>query len=319
MQCALRGLEHSCRRRSCGDLLLVEVVRRGSYTQRSRKSGVWASNSLSLAITLSPYMQTYGHSNILRASRGLSTTLGRIGCALGRVGASSTSALPEMTRAGLRAPFGKVCWLSGSSVSAPASKLCVVTLNGADRRGIVHRFTAEVSKHGGNFEESRMVRLGGEFAIMSLLTVSTERLEELRKALEGAFPDYSVTCRETREEPVVETDVRMLEISVEGPDQPGIVRSLTEALVPFQAHIESMETETVPAPFAGWPLFRLKAQVSVPRSTSVGTLEEALSREVEEKFDLLVDVSSIPVRKQRNWPKKPTGLVDVAADAQHAT
>ncbi|KAF6003950.1 hypothetical protein F1559_004308 [Cyanidiococcus yangmingshanensis] len=134
----------------------------------------------------------------------------------------------------------------------------VVTLNGADRRGIVHRFTAEVANHGGNFEESRMVRLGGEFVVMSLLTIPESRVHELRDAVQRAFPDYAVTCRETREEPVVEKDVRTLLVSVEGPDQRGIIRSLTEALVPFQAHIESMETETVSAPFAGWPLFRPK-------------------------------------------------------------
>lgn len=208
---------------------------------------------------------------------------------------------------------------SSSSVTEAANKMYVVTLNGADRRGIVHRFTAEVANHGGNFEESRMVRLGGEFVVMSLLTIPESRVHELRDSVQRAFPDYAVTCRETREEPVVEKDVRMLLVSVEGPDQRGIIRSLTEALVPFQAHIESMETETVSAPFAGWPLFRLKAHVSVPRSVSVESVEEALARDVEEKLDMLVDVSSVPGRRVRSGTKKPTDAAAATASAQHAS
>ncbi len=265
-------------------------------------------------------MQRLNQLGLLKTSR---LVLGALGQAKGGSGAGLSAARGTAGLLGRRgaqgAPLLTQRPLSSSSVAEAVAKLYVVTLNGADRRGIVHRFTAEVANHGGNFEESRMVRLGGEFVVMSLLTVSESRVQELREAVQRAFPDYAVTCRETREEPVVEKDLRTLQVSVEGPDQRGIIRSLTEALVPFQAHIESMETETVPAPFAGWPLFRLRAHVSIPRAVSVESVEEALAREVEEKFDMMVDVSSLPGRRARGGAKKPTDAAAATASAQHAS
>ncbi|KAK4535493.1 hypothetical protein CDCA_CDCA05G1518 [Cyanidium caldarium] len=233
----------------------------------------------------------------------------------------ATTAIPPARSAFPAAP--PLRWASVAAASACAGptapgldKEYVLTLVGKDRIGAVHDFTVEVNKHGGNFEESRMVRLGGEFAIMSLLTVADARIQELEQSVQKAFPDYTVACRLTRDtgEHSVEA-YRMLQLSVEGPDQKGIVRAVTESLLPFQAHVESMETETVPAPFAGWPLFRMNALVAVPKQVSMEDVDQALYRNVEDRFDLMLDLTPVRGKQARRAFKRPT---DAAAAATHS-
>ena len=47
----------------------------------------------------------------------------------------------------------------------------VLTLTGPDRIGIVDRVTGLLLDRGGNVETSRMARLGGEFAVLMLVSL----------------------------------------------------------------------------------------------------------------------------------------------------
>ena len=59
----------------------------------------------------------------------------------------------------------------------------VMTVIGADRPGLVQMVAARVADHGGNWLESRMCRLGGQFAGILRVEVATERRDELVNAL----------------------------------------------------------------------------------------------------------------------------------------
>src|SRR5205807_1108719 len=59
----------------------------------------------------------------------------------------------------------------------------VMTAIGADRPGLVQMVAARVADHGGNWLESRMCRLGGQFAGILRVEVATERRDELVNAL----------------------------------------------------------------------------------------------------------------------------------------
>ena len=50
---------------------------------------------------------------------------------------------------------------------------------GADRVGIVDDLSGLVSEGGGNIEESKMAVLGGEFAVMMLVSIEAEALDSL--------------------------------------------------------------------------------------------------------------------------------------------
>src|SRR3954463_5899253 len=59
----------------------------------------------------------------------------------------------------------------------------VMTVIGADRPGLVQSVAACVADHGGNWLESRMCHLGGQFAGILRVEVSASQREELEKAL----------------------------------------------------------------------------------------------------------------------------------------
>jgi glycine cleavage system regulatory protein len=60
----------------------------------------------------------------------------------------------------------------------------VITLVGPDRTGLVESVAQAVASHGGNWLESRMCRLGGEFAGILRIEIPAERKTELLAALQ---------------------------------------------------------------------------------------------------------------------------------------
>src|SRR5687767_1257520 len=59
----------------------------------------------------------------------------------------------------------------------------VMTVIGADRPGLVQMVASRVADHGGNWLESRMCRLGGQFAGILRVEVPVERRDDLVNAL----------------------------------------------------------------------------------------------------------------------------------------
>ena len=64
-------------------------------------------------------------------------------------------------------------------------KKFVLTLTGRDRIGFVDEMTGLVLQHGGNVETSRMAHLGGEFAILMLVSMPAEQFSSLDGDLDG--------------------------------------------------------------------------------------------------------------------------------------
>jgi len=89
----------------------------------------------------------------------------------------------------------------------------------------------------------------------------------------------------------VSPDVREYELYVEGPDSEGIVEAVTGVLAKKGANIVELETETVPAPFAGFTLFRMGSRVAFPFPL-YQELMTALSR-VEEEFGVDIDLEEV--------------------------
>src|SRR5215469_18633352 len=61
----------------------------------------------------------------------------------------------------------------------------VMTVIGKDRPGLVESVASIVAEHGGNWLESRMSRLGGQFAGIVHVEVPAEREQALAKALKA--------------------------------------------------------------------------------------------------------------------------------------
>jgi glycine cleavage system transcriptional repressor len=142
----------------------------------------------------------------------------------------------------------------------------VFTLTGPDRIGIVEDVTQLLLEHDGNVETSRMVRLGGEFAILMLVSIPADQVAALTKDVATLTAEgYKVTTTQT-DQTYADRHRGWLpyRIDLQGADHEGIVHAVAHYLSQHGINIESMDTELVPAPMSGTPLFTMTAQVIVP-------------------------------------------------------
>ena len=143
---------------------------------------------------------------------------------------------------------------------SPATHRVMFSLMGKDRVGIVKDFTGLVRKYGGNVEGSRMIQLGGEFAMIVCVRLG-EGKKGLLEALDDGFDGYTVGFRDVRDPEDPKKSGGLWYMELEGPDAEGIVAAVTETLVVHGGTITEMETDTTTAPFAGFPLFKLESKI----------------------------------------------------------
>ena len=161
----------------------------------------------------------------------------------------------------------------------------VMTVIGRDRPGLVEQLAAVIQDHGGNWEESRMAQLAGEFAGLLRVRVPSARAADLETAL-GSLDDVSVVvARAPAAAPAGGT--RLLALEVVGQDHPGIVHALASALAALGVNVEELETEVASAPMSGELLFRARSKLQAPSSLALEELREQLERLAA---DLIVDI-----------------------------
>jgi len=140
----------------------------------------------------------------------------------------------------------------------------VITLTGPDRVGIVEEITGLLLGLNCNVESSRMARLGGEFAVLMLVTVPDNRAADLAEAFRDLTSQgYKVTYSQT-DGTAARPEWSAYRIEVEGADHEGIIHEIAQGLAKRGVNIESMETSAKPAPTSGTMLFTMVAEVAVP-------------------------------------------------------
>ena len=169
----------------------------------------------------------------------------------------------------------------------------VLTLTGPDRIGIVDEVTGLVLERGGNVETSRMARLGGEFAVLMLVSMPAGQVSGLDEGLKNlADRGYKVTTT-LAEWTYAEAHPGWLpyRIEVHGADHEGIIHEVAHYLSGRGISIETVDSETTPAPVSGSPLFAMTAQVVVPPGLA-GQGWEAGLEEVGNRMNLEIRVSA---------------------------
>lgn len=168
----------------------------------------------------------------------------------------------------------------------------VMTVLGPDRPGIVEQLARLIRQHGGNWLESRMARLGGQFAGLLRVQVPAAAEAALQSALAGlAGQGLHVVVHADQPGPTASAaELRQLEII--GHDRPGIIQEITGALARHGVNVEELETECVSAAMSGETLFKARAQVRVPATANVAALKAELEKTAA---DLIVEVAFLKV------------------------
>jgi glycine cleavage system regulatory protein len=162
-----------------------------------------------------------------------------------------------------------------------------MTVLGTDRPGLVNSLAATVASHGGNWLESRMARLAGQFAGIVRIECPAETVDALIRELQTPDPS-GLTILAVREETTAPLSRRTLVVDVVGNDRPGIVRELSAAVAGAGGNIEELTTGLESAPMSGHPMFRAHGIISIPENAEPAALAAAIE---SLGGDLTVDVS----------------------------
>ena len=167
-------------------------------------------------------------------------------------------------------------------------KNIIITAIGSDRPGIVSELSGVITSHGGNVEESRMSRLGSDFAIIMLVTVAPDWEESLELALK-TLNELTIATKPTKLPQI--SDGRQFRIDLSGADNEGIIKVLSRYLAEKSINILEMETHITQAPISGTPLFNLNASILVPGGVEEKEIQSDLSQ-IAQKLGVEIQLNS---------------------------
>ena len=165
-----------------------------------------------------------------------------------------------------------------------SQRYITISAMGHDRVGLADDIVLWIEAAGGNVEDSKMAVLGGEFAVImlvsgssgtvnSLIDEASSRAQELGIRLDAAettAPHASAGGR-----PYIVESVSL--------DSPGIVHAVTREIRSMGISIEDLETSSSAAPWTGAPVFRMRARVILPSSLHIADFRERLENLAHER------------------------------------
>ena len=159
----------------------------------------------------------------------------------------------------------------------------VISALGEDRPGIVDELSNIIYTHGLNIEDSRMTLLGGEFAILLLVSGEPSSIEKLNSQLgdiEQALR-MRLLLKVTAETRTLDNTVPY-SVEVASLDHPGIVRQLSGFFSSRNINIVNLQTERYAAAHTGSPMFALHMTVGIPAETNIAQLRDAFMEYCDE-------------------------------------
>lgn len=166
----------------------------------------------------------------------------------------------------------------------------ILTVISADRPGLVESLAQAITRHGGNWLESRMARMAGQFAGILRVDVPADQVEALRTELEnmssGGMNIQLAVSGQADDQPLA-----TLMLSLVGNDRPGIVHEVSAVLARHGVNVEQLETSCEPAPMSADLLFRANARLGLLPQTDANALRADLENLAD---DLMVELSDLP-------------------------
>jgi glycine cleavage system regulatory protein len=163
----------------------------------------------------------------------------------------------------------------------------VLTLIGPDRPGLVETVADTVAAGGGNWLESRMAHLAGQFAGILRVEVPDDKADALVAAIRKLDDrGLRLVIEPTISPPTLELG-RAIDLELVGQDRPGIMKEVSQLLASKGVNVEDLKTDRTSAPMSGEPLFSAKARVRVPHQLPIGELRTSLERLAQ---DLMVEL-----------------------------
>jgi len=161
----------------------------------------------------------------------------------------------------------------------------VVAIVGTDRAGLTRGVSEAILAAGGNWLESHLTRLAGQYVGAVLVELAAGSETALRRALKMIDSDrLLVLVVPVTERP--EVDCRFEQVEIVAQDRPGIVHEVTSALAALNVNIDELETRREGGAWSGDVLFKAKLRLGIPDGVEPERVQLALE---DLSADLMVD------------------------------
>ncbi|MEM9018588.1 MAG: ACT domain-containing protein [Verrucomicrobiota bacterium] len=170
------------------------------------------------------------------------------------------------------------------------NKALIVSVIGPDRPGLVEQLSQVVTAMGGNWEGSRLVQLGGQFAGMVRVVIDEEKEEQLHRDLDGLkVSGLTISVIHAGDSGEAgEASGEPYELEVVGQDRSGIVAAIAKELASDQVNVIELATDCRPAPWSGETHFHTTAKIAIPSGLEVDTLRQRIESIAG---DLMVEIT----------------------------
>lgn len=152
----------------------------------------------------------------------------------------------------------------------------ILSAIGNDRPGLTQALAEAVLGAGGNWLESHLSHLGGQYVGAVLVEIAPERVPELEAAARAVDAQGLHVKVIAAGDIAANKSADTLKIELVGQDRPGIVREVTAALAPLHVNIEDLVTSTENSAWSGERLFRAVARLTLPGGTTLDQVQDAL-------------------------------------------
>jgi glycine cleavage system regulatory protein len=163
----------------------------------------------------------------------------------------------------------------------------ILTIIAADQPGIIRTVSKALKNHGGNWNQSSMSSLAGQFAGILLASVPSENTEACLAELQALEAGGIRVITHVSGDQAKTEKTNTYSLNLVGNDRPGIVHEITSLLAKHQVSVLDFETKVEGASMGGGQLFMANAQLLVPESMGLDELEAELE---DLANDLMVDI-----------------------------
>jgi len=164
----------------------------------------------------------------------------------------------------------------------------VLTVIADDKPGIIRAVSKVLTENGGNWTQSSMSRLAGQFAGILLVSMPTENTQACLASLQALQAQGLHVSANVSELSATEDPAQCYKLKLVGNDRAGIVHDITSLLARHGVSIKELETRVESASMSGGELFKATAQLVVPDGVDIYMLETELE---DLANDLMVDIS----------------------------
>lgn len=148
---------------------------------------------------------------------------------------------------------------------------------GLDKPGLVSHISSVIHKAGGNFEDSRMTTLAGDFALIVLFRADEEAVRQIKMDCQSLEQELAITTffRQASQKQAQAPTVNY-SFEATGHDRPGIVSRLSSVFSKNGANVVSLDTSLVNMAFVGTPMFKVNGKIQVPATLDIVSLRDLL-------------------------------------------